>query len=254
MGPAVSQSPCLSFLVTPPQLTTGYWDFRGLGAPMRMMCVYTQVQWKDVKYTAQQKERGGWVAPEWERNDRPPLRDMNPLVQLPYVRNHATGEVVSQSTAVYLYLGRILGLAGDTWEEQLANEQVLAHLHSMWSEVRDLVYPSGAKQDQISFELGLKAHFATALPAHYGKLENWLRHRGTLYFAGRKPRTADFHVWEMLDQQEALARVSGFPSPIKDVPLLQVFYLQFRALPQLQAYFDGPDFQLPMNNKMAFFK
>jgi len=221
---------------------------------MRMMCVYSKTPWEDIKYSAKQKAKGSWVAPEWEREQRPKLREQNPLVQLPYVINHSTGEVVTQSSAVYLYLGRILGFGGSTREEELANEQVLFHLYGMWMEVRDLVYPSYSSRSEESFKASLDNHFLGAIAGHYAKLEAWLRQKGTSYFAGKKPCTADFHVWEMLDQQESMARAYDFPSPVEDFPLLRVFYLRFRELPELKTYFESSDATLPINNKMAFYK
>ncbi|CAE8599675.1 unnamed protein product, partial [Polarella glacialis] len=175
-------------------------------------------------------------------------------VQLPYVVNHSTGEVITQANAVYLYLGRILGLAGSTREDQLANEQVLFHLHGMWMEVRDLVYPSFSSRSEESFKASLDSYFLGSLSGHYEKLEAWLKQRGTPFFAGRSPCTADFHVWEMLDQSEAMASAYEFPSPVEDFRLLQVFYTRFGQLPELKRYFESPDASLPINNKMAFFK
>lgn len=248
---------CFGFLKLPApvsKLTTGYWDFRGLGAPMRMMCVYAKADWQDIKYSAKQKAKGSWMAREWEQEQRPKLREQNPLVQLPYVINQTTGEVVSQSSAVYLYLGRVLGLAGSTREEEVANEQVMAYLYGMWMEVRDLVYPSFNNRTEESFKASLDNHFIGAMAGHYSKLEAWLRQKQTSFFAGSKPCAADFHVWEMLDQQEAMAREYDFPSPVEDYPLLRVFFARFRELPELRPYFEGGDAQLPINNKMAYFK
>mmetsp|Transcript_22358 Transcript_22358/g.42144 ORF Transcript_22358/g.42144 Transcript_22358/m.42144 type:complete len:251 (+) Transcript_22358:44-796(+) len=250
----MGNSNCFAFMQKPAKITTGYWDFRGLGAPMRMMCVYTKVPWEDIKYSAKRKNQGGWIAPEWEREQRPQLREQNPLVQLPYVINHATGEVVAQSSAVYLYLGRVLNLGGNTREEQLANEQVLFYLYGMWMEVRDLVYPSYTSRTEESFRSSLDNHFQGSISDHYEKLEAWLRQRNTAFFAGMQPCTADFHAWEMIDQQECMARAFSFPSPLERFACLTAFYARFRQLPELEAYFCSGDYSLPMNNKMAFYK
>eukprot|EP00933_Yihiella_yeosuensis_P008316 TRINITY_DN113705_c0_g1_i1.p1 TRINITY_DN113705_c0_g1~~TRINITY_DN113705_c0_g1_i1.p1 ORF type:complete len:255 (+),score=37.80 TRINITY_DN113705_c0_g1_i1:92-856(+) len=254
MGQTMGNTQCFSFLRPPPKLTTGYWDFRGLGAPMRMMCVYAKVSCEDKKFSAKQKSSGGWFAPQWDREIKPTLREHNPLVQLPYVVNHNSGEVITQSNAVYLYLGRVLGLGGRTREEELANEQVLFHLHTMWIEMRDLVYPSSHCRTEEAFKASLEKHFLTDLKAHYEKLDEWLKRKGTSFFAGSQPCTADFHVWEIIDQQEEMARRYDFPSPVEDFQLLNVFYQTFRNMPELAGYFCSDDAKLPINNKMAFFK
>mmetsp|Transcript_22047 Transcript_22047/g.51744 ORF Transcript_22047/g.51744 Transcript_22047/m.51744 type:complete len:250 (-) Transcript_22047:172-921(-) len=249
----MGNSSCFSFLQSPSKITTGYWDFRGLGAPMRMMCTFAKVPWEDVKYSVKQKAQGSWIAPEWELDKRPQLRQQNPLVQLPYVINHSTGEVIAQSSAVYLYLGRILGLGGATHQEQMANEQVLFYLYGMWMEIRDLVYPSYTSRTEESFRSSLDNHFS-GVSAHYEKLEAWLRRKDAPFFASSRPCTADFHVWEMLDQQECMARAYGFASPLEDHACLKAFYQRFRELPELEPYFASGDYTLPMNNKMAFYK
>eukprot|EP00929_Paragymnodinium_shiwhaense_P005740 TRINITY_DN10804_c0_g1_i1.p1 TRINITY_DN10804_c0_g1~~TRINITY_DN10804_c0_g1_i1.p1 ORF type:complete len:251 (-),score=78.63 TRINITY_DN10804_c0_g1_i1:298-1050(-) len=238
-----------------PKLTTAFWNFRGLGAPMRMMCVYSGIsEWNDIKFETKRKGNGNWTATEWEEKYKPVLKEHNPLVSLPYVINEKTGQVVSQSHAVYLYLGRLFDLNGKTEEEILANEQVLCHLHTVWMELRDLVYPFKNNRSEEEFKSSLQGHFQTTLPAHYDKLEAWLKHKNADYFAGRKPCTADFHVWEMLDQQEKMASQFEYPSPLENYDLLKAFFSRFREHPRLRKYFDGDDAKLPMNNKMAYFK
>lgn len=249
----MGNSPCFHFLSPRPKLTFGYWDFRGLGAPMRMMSVYAGADWEDVKYAAKKKTKGGWVAKEWEREARPVLKERNALVNLPYVINHLSGEVVSQSNAVSLYLGRLFGLNGATREEQLANEQVLFHIHGMWMEHRDLVYPNKGS-GETEFLEALPSHFKDKLPSNYEKLESWLGQRGTAFIAGNEPCTADFHLWEMLDQQEALAKRNGFQSPVADFEMMQAYFWRFRSIPKLKPYFDSPDFRLPFQGLMAFFR
>merc|ERR1719150_1294855 len=88
LGQSVQCIPCISSFMGPVVLTTGYWNFRGLGAPMRMICTYAGVEWEDIKYDVRKKAKGGWVASDWEKDDKPDLQQRNPLIQLPYVINH----------------------------------------------------------------------------------------------------------------------------------------------------------------------
>ena len=76
---------------------------------------------------------------------------------------------------------------------------------------------------------------------------------GTAYTAGPSPTAADFHLWEMLDQHEMLAAAVGRPSPLAGFPLLSGLHSALRAVPQLQGYFNGPLYALPVNNRMASF-
>ena len=99
----------------PAKLITGYWNIRGLAAPVRMMCHYAKhsgqkFDWADKQYDLPRRKEGGFdmTACEWFRDDKQPLSSQNALINLPYVVDHAFSPplVVTQSTAVYQYLGR----------------------------------------------------------------------------------------------------------------------------------------------------
>jgi len=234
---------------------------RGLAAPLRMMCSYSVVECEDIKYDLRLSEKGTWIAPEWEKGHKPDLRDRHPFVELPYVINHRTGEVVSLSNAVSLYLGSVLGLNGITWHMRLLNEQLLYYVHSVAMELGALVYPSkdnsgaiGELLQEHPFRERLDAYLENVVPPIYEKLEACLCRRGTGFLVGWLPCTADFHTWELLDQHEAMAKAHGNRSPLADFAVLQVYHARFRALPRLQRYFESDDARLPINNKTAFFK
>mmetsp|Transcript_15779 Transcript_15779/g.37099 ORF Transcript_15779/g.37099 Transcript_15779/m.37099 type:complete len:570 (-) Transcript_15779:112-1821(-) len=246
---------CLGPLhITPPQLTVGYWNIRGLGAPLRMMCEYSGVEYVDQRYEARQKNNGRWSAPDWERGDKLDLLERNEFSQLPYVYNDNNGDVVAQSSAVSLYLGRLLGLNGINSKAQTANEQVLFQVHAIWMEVYALVYPFKHNKDAEAFKRSLDIHLRTTVPEFYKQLQVWLDLQGTEYVAGWRPCVADFHVWEVMDQHEGMANKHGFVSPLDDFELLKVYYRNFRRLPSLRAYFESPTAKLPANHKMAFYQ
>jgi glutathione S-transferase len=236
-------------------LQIGYWNFRGIGAPMRMMCDYAGVKWENIPYEVREKRPGHWVCHEWDKDDKIILSRDNPFVQLPYVKNKATGEVVSQSNAVCLYLGRLLSLNGSTPQEQLANEQVLFYVYQMWQETTDLVYPFKQNKDMEAFQKSLNNHLRHVIPAHYRKLESWLTLVGSNFFVGQEsPCTADFQVWEVIDQHEQMALKHSFKSPTSSFPQLEAFHSLLQHEPRLQKYFDSDFYKLPCNNKMAFFQ
>merc|ERR1712146_349857 len=138
------------------------------------------------------------------------------------------------SNAVYLYLGRLLSLGGSTPQEQLANEQVLFYTYQMWMETFDLVYPFKQNKDMEAFQKSLTRHFKSVLPAHYVKLESWLEIIGTYYFVNQaSPCTADFQVWEVVDQHEQMALKHSFRSPMSSFPRLRAFHACIRREPRL---------------------
>ncbi|EOD11693.1 hypothetical protein EMIHUDRAFT_257352, partial [Emiliania huxleyi CCMP1516] len=88
-----------------------------------MMLAYRGAAFEDRMYSLQPQEDGGWGAPAWFDTDRPPLRERNAFINLPYLVDHESGIVVSQSTALYQFLGRKLGLMGENEAERAATEQ-----------------------------------------------------------------------------------------------------------------------------------
>eukprot|EP00928_Gymnodinium_smaydae_P095346 TRINITY_DN8189_c0_g1_i1.p1 TRINITY_DN8189_c0_g1~~TRINITY_DN8189_c0_g1_i1.p1 ORF type:complete len:605 (-),score=146.46 TRINITY_DN8189_c0_g1_i1:31-1719(-) len=246
------------------QLTTGYWNFRGLGAPMRMMCAYAQLgksEHEDVKYEVWPRARGGgWIDPEWESCDKPELREQNSFAQLPYVIDHTAKVVICGSIPCYSYLGRVLGLAGGSWRERNAAEQALAFVHGMQMDLFNICYPFKGNRDELDFEAALRPHFGEALPSCYERLESWLQLQNGaaepwgFLAGGAGPTAADFVLLEVLDQNEALAKSQGYGPPLSDFDILRAYYRNLCSASGLRNYFESYDATLPFNNKMAFFK
>ena len=228
-------------------LEVGYWDIRGLGAPLRMMCEYAGVEYKPVNYTVSPKEGGGWDTSDWF-NKKPALKEKNALMNLPYIVDGDT--VVTQSNACLTYLGRKFKLNGETEHEQTKMEQCLCEIFDLRNNIVRMAYGSA---DQFTTE-NVKIFFSTCVGTSYGKLEAWLNQHGTVFLASDKPTTADFHLFELIDQMEILARKQNLPSPMTDFPKLQEFYKKFAAIPAIAKYLESDLAKLPMNNKMATFK
>jgi hypothetical protein len=106
-----------------PKFTMGYWNIRGLAAPLRMMFEYSNAIYTDKQYNVT-KAGSGWDTSEWFKGDKPDLVAQNSFMNLPYVQ---LGEkVVTQSNAVYLFVGRKLGLNGRGDEAQIRNHEILS--------------------------------------------------------------------------------------------------------------------------------
>lgn len=224
------------------EIEIGYWNIRGLAAPLRMMCEYAGVKYKDVQFDdfAKYSER------------KAVLKEKNPLVNLPYI---VDGDVVvSQSNSCLQYLGAKLGLdAKDTTSvAYLRNSQALHEIFDLRNATVDLVYAFGGKtRDLNEFKENTVKFFEKSVPATCAKLEGFLKVGGTPMITGTTPASSDFHIFEILDQAEKLAAASGRESVLADFPLLKALHETFKGMPQLQEYFAGPQYALPCNNKLA---
>lgn len=90
-----------------------------------------------------------------------------------------------------------------------------------------------------------------ACPTTYKKLEAWLTSMNTKFFISNQISTPDFHIWEMLDQHEKLAKSHDKPSPVKPFTKLKIFHEAIQSEPKLKAYFASPSYELPCNSPMG---
>lgn len=234
------------------QITVGYWNIRGLGAPLRMMVMYSGVPLHATCYDAKPKKDGsGFESPEWA-SVKPALKEKHPMINLPYIID---GDViVSQSTACFLYLGRRLDMLGDTPEQLSQCEELLCEIYDLRNKMTLAVYN---KTFDTDLALALLADVSRGILA---KLELWLTmmlkahptYSGH-FFVGDRASAPDFHAWEMLAQYQALSIVYNSKSLFEAFPKLGNFFIEFGAKPGNKAYFGSQLLMLPYNNKSAMF-
>lgn len=234
-----------------PRFETGYWDIRGLAAPIRMMCAYANADVEDKQYPLAVKEGGGYDASAWF-GVKPTYKEKNSYINLPYVVDNESGLTITQSTSCYTYLGRKLNLMGSNEAELTAVEQTLAQCFDLRNDVIDLVYPFKAVKTAEDYAAALPTHLDGNAKTHYEKFEGFFGDKP--FLAAATITAGDFHVWEMLDQHEMMASRAGLPSLLESFPKLKAFYQRVRALPELEKYFSSGAYGFPVNNKMAHFK
>jgi hypothetical protein len=228
-----------------PKFVLGYWNIRGLAAPARMMLEYAGADYKEEMYDAV-KTADGFNKDGWFKEAKPKLLKKNSLINLPYV---ISGDrIVTQSSAVYSFLGQKLRMNGAGPDAVTANNEVIAEAFDLRNACVSVMY--GSKD---AFKEAAKKFLEGKVNSTYTKFEEYLKQRGTTFFAGNRPCGGDFSLWEMIDQQEALAPTLGLPSPVEGFPGLKSFYAKIKALPQLKKYFESSAYKLPINNKMASF-
>lgn len=245
-------------------ITVGYWSIRGLGAPLRAMVMYSGVSLNNVMYDLKVKEGGGFDADEWF-SVKPALKEINPLINLPYIKD---GDViVSQTNACLVYLGRKLGLWGKTLEEQCDCEQLLCEIMDLRNDMTGFAYKpavEGGAQKLIGCAQGKNGVLQ--------KLELWLQKKVKnapegiasvadsqtspgAFLVGNSATAPDFHLYEMLVQYEILAKLNDLPPFLANYPCLMFFKLAHEALPGNARYLAslGKLGMLPFNQKMASF-
>lgn len=233
-------------------ITVGYWSIRGLGAPLRMMVMYSNVPLHSVNYELVQKPDGGFDGSSWF-DEKPALKAQNPLMNLPYIK---VGDmVISQTNACFVYLGRILNMLGSNEKETSECEQLLCEIFDIRNAMVGFAYNSAVcNKDGATAVIDKVAN----KNGSFSKLELWLSTKITsgssgTFLVGNSATAPDFHLYEMLDQYTKLAEYYQLNPFLVSFPLLAQFKLSFEALPQNQKYLQSKLALLPFNNKSAGF-
>eukprot|EP00191_Tetraselmis_sp_GSL018_P002148 CAMPEP_0177597116 /NCGR_PEP_ID=MMETSP0419_2-20121207/11526_1 /TAXON_ID=582737 /ORGANISM="Tetraselmis sp., Strain GSL018" /LENGTH=230 /DNA_ID=CAMNT_0019089237 /DNA_START=114 /DNA_END=806 /DNA_ORIENTATION=+ len=224
-----------------PQFVLGYWKIRGLAAPARMMLEYKKADYEDVQYDD---------AAKWFSEDKPKLAEKNPLVNLPYVVDGET--VVTHSNSVYAYLGEKLGITPTDENSKFWDSQALLEVFDLRNGMIELVYPfKQVCRTQAEFEARRDKILEELLLKSYEKFEKVLQKTPGPFIGGETPAPSDFHLFEMIDQHEALAKSAGKPSPVSSYSGLQKLHAAFKELPSLKNYFSSDAYKLPINNALG---
>jgi len=204
-------------------LTLGYWKIRGLAAPPRMMMYYAGQPFVN-------KAFGDDAKTAWFGGDKKALAVKNGLINLPYVIDGE--EVVTQSNSVLVYLGQRLGI--DKAQYAVLNHQVLDQVMDLRNDTMKIAYPFSGTTKEM-FPAALETHMQAA---HFKKLEAFCKGP---YMCGAVPQSADFHVWEMVDQHIAMCTETKGAEYAKTCfsafPKLLKLHAVMKAEPKLAAYF-----------------
>lgn len=180
----------------------------------------------------------------WFGEKKPELAPKNSLINLPFI---VDGEqVITQSNSCMLYLGKKLGL--DAPESADRNHQALDQVMDLRNDVIKIVYPfAGVKPD--AFLDALKSHNEKSATTNFTKLEAFVIGP---YISGEAPESADFHLWEMIDQHIQMCESQGLENVVSNFPKLMALHAALRAAPTLASYFESDMYtKWPVNNPMA---
>lgn len=182
-------------------LQVAYWNTRGLGAPVRMLCEYAGAPYEAVTYDLKCVGADGAEDPPreskagdglfYDRSDwldtKVKLKQKNAFINLPYVIDGDT--IVSQSNSCLEYLGEKFGLMGCGDEGRRNAQQCLCQVFDLRNKAVGLFYGR--------FKLTADEYMKLprlGITAQYGKLEAWLQTQDTDYLVCNTPTAPVHHI------------------------------------------------------------
>lgn len=220
------------------KIEMGYWAIRGLGAPLRMMLEHSGIEYSD--YSVEKPD-------QWFGTKKEEVKKMNPLANLPFLIDG--DKCVCQTNAVFMYLGDRAGLNGKSAAERLMTLQMLEEIYDLRNRVIELVYPfKEVCRDKAEHDEKMAKHLTEGAKGNYGKFEACV---AGPFVLGAEISTADFHLFEMLDQHEIMATKTGKTSALGEFPKLKALHAAVKDSPTLKKYFESAAYKLPLNNNIA---
>jgi len=229
-GATPTSKDSVSSFQTPP--TFGYWKIRGLAAACRMMFFYKKQKFIDKSYGEDAKDA-------WFGKDKPTLAAKNSLINLPYIED--SDSVVTQSNSCLVYLGQKLGV--DKPEFFIDNHMALDQTIDLRNDLMKICYGPAGKD----FKKALEGHMGGAA-THLKKLNSFCHGP---YMCGKLMQSADFHVFEMLDQHITMCKEMGVVFDLGAYPKLAGLHATVMSDPELATYFASPFYtKYAFNNAM----
>lgn len=213
----------------------GYWKIHGLGAPLRMMCAYKEEE--VTHFAANSREM-------WFENKKPSLLPKNSLINLPFIVDGE--EVITQSNSCLVYLGHRLKI--DDPKNAIRNHQALDQIMDLRNDLMRIAYPFFGVTPEKFLE-ALKTHNEGNATNHFTKLEAFVKGP---YISGNAPESADFHLFEMIDQHIIMCESNNLENVVAKFPKLIALHAAMKGEKTLASYFESDMYKKwPVNNPMA---
>mmetsp|Transcript_60484 Transcript_60484/g.148399 ORF Transcript_60484/g.148399 Transcript_60484/m.148399 type:complete len:358 (+) Transcript_60484:118-1191(+) len=258
-----------------PQYVLGYWSIRGLASALKvMLCAAGADHWV-VMYDVSEKNDAdggdiGWDKSSYLSDKAWMKEEYNPLMNLPFLVDLASQRTIVQTDAIFLFLGRKLGMLGSNEVEQSICEQLICETMDLRNNMVRFAYAgtdgdgnvTSYEQDRSDAEKLCKGPAKRILD----KLELYMVQKcrndssnaspsSQCHLVGDTFSAPDFHLWEMLDQFEGLCRYYKLESLLATRSHLRMFKIMFEDLPRIRGIVGDPLYQksLPYNNPYARF-
>jgi hypothetical protein len=223
----------------PKKHAIAYWSIRGLGAPLSMMLCAAKTPFTLFLYDLVEKGEDGWHSDYFAAKGEYIKEYKQPLWNLPFCVDRENKRVICQTSAVFSHLGKSCGMFGDDEPATSDCEMLLAEIYDLREVMRTYVYePNPEEPTAIIANAG----------KHFKKFEAWLEIQAddsntetkvkVVHLVNGKFSAPDFHLFEMLDQFEALAKESG-EDLYANYNRIKEFKTGFEALPENQFYLNS---------------
>jgi len=230
----------------------GYWSIRGLGEPLTMMMFAAKIPFTLFLYDIVEKGEDEWHSDYFAAKGEYIEEFKQPLWNLPFCVDRENERVIVQTNAIFAHLGKACGMFGDDAITASECEQLLCEIYDLRDVMVGYVYGGDGAEASSVVANGKK---------HLLKLENWMEIQAEknvnskkgVHLVNGKFSAADFHLYAMLDQFEALAEENKLDL-YTDMKRMKEFKEGFKALPENQFYLNSwLHKELPFNNCMAKF-
>jgi len=225
----------------------GYWDIKGLAAPIRMALYYAnrngEFPFIDKTYTLTANGQGGWNN-DWAPTYKSMAESQHAFPNLPYLILPDGSLTLVQSSAILRYIGRVAKLEGDTETERSRCDEAIEQFADFRKEIVDASYGRLGNYEKALNDILLTGTFPFALKG----LANQLARTGGVYIAGPNITVADFYVYDVVVLIDKHSKGSLLPS---QYPTIAEYKARIEALPGLAQYFAAPCAKFAHNNKMA---
>jgi len=211
-----------------PALKLYYFDLKGKGESIRLICAYGGLKLEDYRFTT--------------RDEFLAMKESSrlPFGQVPMLEVDGKLAMV-QSTAIMRYLGKLSGLYP-------TSDHILAQrVDAVMEQAADVFMASTVLTYGLRYAIDLSPeakeksfeyYNETILPCHLRKVELYLESSASGWMAGTaEPSTADF-VWycslmNMADKKE----ISEKNKSLEDFPKLKAFVAKFASLEEIKEYY-----------------
>lgn len=233
-------------------------SIRGLGAPLTMMLCAAKAPFTLHLYDLVEKGEDGWTSDYLAAKGDYIKKFKQPLWNLPFCVDNETNRVICQTNAIFAHLGKACGMFGDDDVSSSECEQLLAEIYDLRDVMIGFVYrPNPAEPADVLKNAG----------KYFQKFEAWLEIQeekmknddekkakvSVVHLVNGKFSAPDFHLYEMLDQFEAMAKQENLDL-YENFPKLKDFKEGFELLPENKFYLDSwLHKELPFNNVVGRF-